>query len=1082
MLVDAQALQYRWSAERGIGRYLNELLAAFRRSDHGVELSYVLNPELPVRPLLEPLIASGRITFSDRLRPEDGDVFHVPSPFEPAPIDRVWPSAVRGLPLVVTVHDLIPFVLTDLYLRNARELRWYRTRLELVKRAERVVAVSQSTADDVIEHAEVAPERIVVVGEGPAERFRPADDRAAALRALQRDLPEVQAGFVLYPGGMDPRKNIVRLLEAYSGLPSALRERHQLVVAGHLAAWDRRELDRLLRELALTEDVLFPGYLPDEALLLLYQCAFLTVFPSLYEGFGLPVAESIACGTPVIASNTSSIPELIENDEALFDPEDPGSIRETLARALEDGVFLETLRGARLDDRHSWAEAASGTSAVYVSASRARRTRDRSKPRLAVAASLSRRDAAASSESSRLLAALGRRMPVDAFLAESDAGYLPPGVERHRLANFDLVERARGGYDAVLCVLSEDASDVLALLQSKGGQLLLRTPSLVRLYGRLARTSPHAQQAFTEALRSMYGSSLPRELAETSPISPRAAESRGILMARDAVGRADRVFVVSHYASKLVELDAEASAGHKLEVLPVAFPEPGDGRAEHPARIVARVGNEDGPLRVVLEALAGAGADVELGIVIAREGRHLRSTLRRVADEYGIGSRMTLASERDRDVWRPWLSGALAAVQLAGKPELVPSNFLVEAIAAGLPTVVSDVGFARELPDDVVVKVPHEADADRLAAEIAALVDDPSRSASLRTQARAFARENSDDAVAAMLLRSLGLEPQDDAPAPRKMQVGPLLSLLDRPITVVDVGTRWGFDERWDAFDRQVELIGFEADAHECARLQMLYGAPNVRFVPTALGRSQGTAELHTAADPGSSSLLLPDRDASHDRPEVARIQSVGSTQVEVTTFDAWAAEEDIGVVDVMKLDVQGMELDVLAGAASRLESVRMLDVEVEFNEMYEGQPLFGDIDQFLRDRGFVLWRLGHLVHYGIKDESVRFELRDEQVFENRPVEFEAQGGQLYWGHAYYVPRGLAFGEIRQWTEHVADACIAVVYGFRDLAARSLRAALKDAPSEASARIQEVLANVEGSRQEGDSGTTRYDRPTSAQS
>ena len=223
VLVDSQAFQNPWSAERGIGRYLGELLNALERADGDLNVSCVLNPDLAVPRQIDRLAASGPVIRSDRLLAGDGDVFHVPSPFEPASIDRVWPPAVRGLPLVVTVHDLIPFVLSDLYLTNPSESRWYKTRLELVRRAVRVIAVSRATAQDVVEHAGVDAERVTVISEAPADRFKPHPDRAAALRETQGTLPRLRESFVFYPGGMDRRKNIDRLVEAYAGLPRDLR-------------------------------------------------------------------------------------------------------------------------------------------------------------------------------------------------------------------------------------------------------------------------------------------------------------------------------------------------------------------------------------------------------------------------------------------------------------------------------------------------------------------------------------------------------------------------------------------------------------------------------------------------------------------------------------------------------------------------------------------------------------------------------------------------------------------------------------------------------------------------------------------
>jgi hypothetical protein len=150
--------------------------------------------------------------------------------------------------------------------------------------------------------------------------------------------------------------------------------------------------------------------------------------------------------------------------------------------------------------------------------------------------------------------------------------------------------------------------------------------------------------------------------------------------------------------------------------------------------------------------------DVEFGIVIARKGRRLRSATRRAAGECGIGSRVAIASERDGKAWRPWLAQAMAAVELADAPQLGPSDFLIESVAAGAPTVVSGIGAMRELPHDVVARIPGGASVTRVAGEILGLIEDQRRSALLRTRARSYAEENSADSLAQHLVRSLGLE------------------------------------------------------------------------------------------------------------------------------------------------------------------------------------------------------------------------------------------------------------------------------------------------------------------------------------
>jgi hypothetical protein len=137
---------------------------------------------------------------------------------------------------------------------------------------------------------------------------------------------------------------------------------------------------------------------------------------------------------------------------------------------------------------------------------------------------------------------------------------------------------------------------------------------------------------------------------------------------------------------------------------------------------------------------------------------------------------------------------------------------------------------------------------------------------------------------------------------------------------------------------------------------------------------------------------------------------------------------------------------------------MRVLEIEVMFNPLYEGQPLFGDVDRYLRDRGFVLWRLGNLVQYGMAEARSDFGVPDRQYFDSRPVEFPAQGGQLFWGHAYFVPDDLAFGEpTADWAGCLRDACIATAFGFRDLAGDALRRALPHAPAETARAIEAAI-------------------------
>src|SRR5262249_16953154 len=146
---------------------------------------------------------------------------------------------------------------------------------------------------------------------------------------------------------------------------AALRERHQLVIVCRIEPGELASMRSRLRGLGIADRVHFPGFVSDTDLIRLYQTCELFVFPSLYEGFGLPVAEAIASGAPVISSNSSSLPEPVRDPAALFDPRDEDSIRAALERSLTDPGFLRRLREVELDARYSWSGVADRTAAVY---------------------------------------------------------------------------------------------------------------------------------------------------------------------------------------------------------------------------------------------------------------------------------------------------------------------------------------------------------------------------------------------------------------------------------------------------------------------------------------------------------------------------------------------------------------------------------------------------------------------------------------------------------------------------------------------------------------------------------------------
>ena len=375
--------------------------------------------------------------------------------------------AVRRLRFAVTVYDFIPLLFPDIYLRDPWQRRRYKARLELIRRADLVLAISETRAADLIEHLRVPPERVVVVGAGVSHRFQRAESRAAAAEAALRDMPWLSPKFVLYTGGIQPRKNIDRLLRAYAGLPNEVSSNHQLVVVCRVDPVDRERLDEELRALGIAQSVHFPGHVPDEQLVRLYQAARLVVFPSLYEGFGLPVAEALSCGAAVVTLETPALAELVDDPAARFDPQDIRDIRATIERFLTDQASIDRLRAKRLDPTFSWGGCRRADAAAYERLLRLPERR-RPRPRVAWVSPFPPQPTGVADESYRILEQLSRRCDIDAYPdgpAKGEHRYQKESPSRS-LERFERAERAHGGYDRVFDRLgnSEYHTGALALM------------------------------------------------------------------------------------------------------------------------------------------------------------------------------------------------------------------------------------------------------------------------------------------------------------------------------------------------------------------------------------------------------------------------------------------------------------------------------------------------------------------------------------------------------------------------------------------------------------------------------------------
>jgi len=458
IVIDLQAAQSTGSRDRGIGRYSLSLALAMVRNRGEHDVLIALNGLFPetierIRAAFDGLLPQENIrvwsaaapvasidaandwrrqsaelvreAFLASLRP---DVVHVSSLLEGLGDDAVTSIGAlsRTTPTTVTLYDLIPYVHRKPYLENPAVEAWYLGKIEHLRRADLWLAISESSRREGIDHLGLPDDRSVNVSTDADAHFQPLKISTESEQALRQKYG-LHRPFLMYTGGIDHRKNIEGLIRAFAGLPASLRTAHQLAIVCSVKPESRHMLEQLVAQQGLSKDeVVLTGFVPEDDLLALYNLCTLFVFPSWHEGFGLPALEAMRCGAPVIGANTSSLPEVIGWNEALFDPHSEEAMARTIERALSDASFRTKLiqNGKVQSAKFSWDESARRALAAMERLHVERQAVQESdhgvgrRPKLAYVSPLPPQKSGIADYSAELLPELARHYEIDVIVAQ----------------------------------------------------------------------------------------------------------------------------------------------------------------------------------------------------------------------------------------------------------------------------------------------------------------------------------------------------------------------------------------------------------------------------------------------------------------------------------------------------------------------------------------------------------------------------------------------------------------------------------------------------------------------------------------
>ncbi len=790
ILIDLQGAQAS-NRYRGIGRYSEALaltLAQLARGKHRVSLMLNLtfaNTIDPIRLAFADVVAAQDIHLWQPLNPcfshgggntwrrgasealytafvrsLKADVLLITSLFEGYGDDAIIaiPNKIDVPFTAVVLYDLIPYIHPKPYLENKSISAWYHGRLSHARRADLLLAISASSTKEAIDYLGIDKSQVVNISSAIDKRFRAISiDNIEEKKLL--DKYGINRQFVMYTGGIDYRKNIEGLIAAYATLPPSLRAHHQLAVVCSADEAARKKLSDLAARHSLTSDELvLTGFVSDDDLLALYNLCTLFVFPSWHEGFGLPALEAMACGAPTLASNCSSLPEVIGWEDALFDPLDKSSIASAIEHVLTDVEFRTALKqhGLRQSQNFSWNVTAQRALDALETMSAERKAAKPiakvqfstgEKPRLAYISPFQSAQSGISDYSAELLPVLAVHYDIDVIVEQSEPLtdlWILGNAHQHSVAWFETHAKQ---YDRVLYHLgnSHFHKHMFNLLERYPGVVVLHDFFLsgVQAYrevtgevpGAWARELLHSHG--WKALRHRYEAEDAADCIYAWPCN------------LDILQRALGIIVHSEYSRQLTTQWYGSDYGTDWAVIPL-LRVPITNVRRTAAReslglretdiLVCSFGMIGKPklnhrlLEAWLSSCLAHDPHCQLVFVGMASGDYGDQILEQIS---ASNSRIRITGWADEETYRQYLAAADIAVQLRTLSRGETSAAALDCMNYGIATIVNANGSMAELPHNAVWMIDDNFSTESLVKALEALRYDPACRAELGEQAHA---------------------------------------------------------------------------------------------------------------------------------------------------------------------------------------------------------------------------------------------------------------------------------------------------------------------------------------------------------
>jgi glycosyltransferase involved in cell wall biosynthesis len=780
---DLQALQTEQSRNRGIGRYSENIINKILEIDTTDDLKIFLNgnykEKINIREnkqsniiILDYNTPKHDVTNTENqliqfltYRKSNLDILHVFSAFEgyPSTLPVITPYLERlNCMLCTTIYDFIPLHYPDHYLSDQKSKTAYYRNLKTVYNSDILFVDSMSARADAINILGINPNKVLYIGGGVSDSFFKMENLSPKEIDKIKKKYGIHEKFILYTGGIDFRKNIERSITAFANIEGSVLSNLSYVIVCQINDFDRKRLTDLAKSNKVEDNVIFTGYIPDEDLNILYNCCEGFVYPSLIEGFGLPVLEAMKCGAPVIGSNSSSIAELIEDESFMFDPLNEQEMTELITKIVADSEFRgkSVVHSLEKSKQFSWYDTTKKILDTYKSLKNnilTKKSKNRIyKPRIAYFSPLPPKKSGIANYSASLLPLLSKYWDIDIFVDDyvCTDPYLATNFGIFSYSEFEQLHKAYP-YDSVVYQVgnSENHIYMFDFIKKYPGVVVLHDVYLSGVIywitGRVGKLNEFIDEVIYshgEKGKEMVNKAQKNLITWDKLIWELQVNKRLLDNATEIILHSDwdrknvlklypefteKISLIHQFAPMRISTDKakdKASLGFsKNDFLICSF-----GFVVSTKKIDSIIKN----LKSFLEQ------NQDCRYVIVGEATDVYGQLvKKTIDDLGLNKNVIITGYIDDVTYKKYLNACDVCISLRTNARAGTAASVNHSLGAGLPTIISDEGPFSEFSDDVVIKVkPNEEK--NLGKIIGDLYRDQKKLVALGERAREFAQKN----------------------------------------------------------------------------------------------------------------------------------------------------------------------------------------------------------------------------------------------------------------------------------------------------------------------------------------------------